>query len=83
MRTRSTVKVMNTVCGKTISFLQTDGYPNKMHSVEGPAVIYPEMDNKSPEYYLYGIKYSKADWKERLSQRKTMLTTEIAFDSQY
>ncbi len=83
MRTRSTVKVMNTVCGKTISFLQTDGHPNKMHSVEGPAVIYPEMDNKSPEYYLYGIKYSKADWKERLSQRKTMLTTEIAFDSQY
>lgn len=83
MRTRSIVKVMNTVCGKTISFLQTDGHPNKMHSVERPAVIYPEMDNKSPEYYLYGIKYSKADWKERLSQRKTMLTTEIAFDSQY
>lgn len=83
MRTRSTVKVMNTVCGKTISFLQTDGQPNKMHSVEGPALIYADQDNKAPEYYLYGIRYTKADWRDRLSQRKIPATTEITFDSQY
>jgi hypothetical protein len=83
MRTRSVVKVMNTVCGKTISFLQTDGQPNKMHSVEGPALIYADEDSKAPEYYLYGIRYTKADWKERLSQRKVTATAEIMFDSQY
>ena len=83
MRTRSVVKVMNTVCGKTISYLQTDGQPNKMHSVEGPALIYADEDSKAPEYYLYGIRYTKADWKERLSQRKVTATAEIMFDSQY
>ena len=83
MRTRSTVRTMNTVCGKTISYLQTDGQPNKMHSVEGPALIYADEDNKAPEYYLYGIKYSKAEWKERLTQRKPLATTEIPLDSQY
>lgn len=83
MRTRSVVKVMNTVCGKTISFLQTDGQPNKMHSVEGPALIHADEDSKAPEYYLYGIRYTKADWKERLSQRKVTATAEIMFDSQY
>lgn len=83
MRTRSVIKTMNTVCGKTISFLQTDGQPNKMHSVEGPALIHADEDSKAPEYYLYGIRYTKADWKERLSQRKVTATAEIMFDSQY
>ena len=83
MRTRSIVKTINTVCGKTISYLQTEGQNNKMHSVEGPALIYADADNKAPEYYLYGIKYSKADWKERLSQRKAASTADMMFDSQY
>lgn len=83
MRTRSVTKTMNTVCGKTISFLQTDGQPNKMHSVEGPALIYADQDSKAPEYYLYGIRYSKAEWKERLSQRKVAATVDIMIDSQY
>ena len=56
MRTRSIVKVFNTVCGKTVSYLQTEGHTNKMHSIEGPALIYADEDNKAPEYYLYGIR---------------------------
>lgn len=83
MRTRSVVKTMNTVCGKTISFLQTDGQPNKMHSVDGPALVYSDADNKAPEYYLYGIKYSKAEWKERLTQKKVLAPADISFDSQF
>lgn len=76
MRTKSIVRTINTVCGKTISYLQTDGHPNKMHSLDGPALIYAEEENKAPEYYLYGIRYSKAEWKDLLSQRKTLLTVD-------
>lgn len=83
MRTRSIVKTMNTICGKTITFLQTEGHPNRMHSVDGPALIYSDADNKAPEYYLYGIKYSKAEWKERLTQKKTVTPADISFDSQF
>lgn len=82
MRTRSTIKVINTVCGKTISYLEVDGQANKMHSVEGPALVYSDADNKAPEYFLYGIKYSKAEWKERLSQKKTTVPADISFDLQ-
>jgi hypothetical protein len=83
MRTRSIVKTMNTICGKTITFLQTEGHPNRMHSVDGPALIYSDADNKAPEYYLYGIKYSKAEWKERLTHKKTVTPEDISFDSQF
>jgi len=53
-----------------------------MHSVDGPALIYADADSKAPEYYLYGIKYSKAEWKERLSQRKPLVSLEIPIDFQ-
>ena len=56
MRTHSVTKTIKTVCGKTLSFLETTGQPNKMHSMEGPAVIYPESESKTSEYYLFGIK---------------------------
>lgn len=84
MRTRSIVKTINTVCGKTISYLQTEGQNNKMHSVEGPALIYAEQDNKAPEYYLYGIRYTKAGWKELLNQHKATPAADVMmFDSQF
>ena len=82
MRTKSIVRTIKTVCGKTVSYLQVDGEVNKMHSVEGPAVVYAEGDNREPEYYLFGIKYSKAEWKERLTQKKAIVTVDISFDSQ-
>lgn len=82
MRTKSVVRTINTICGKTISYLQVDGQVSKMHSVDGPALIYAEED-KAPEYYLYGIRYSKAEWKERLTQKKAIPTTDISFNSQF
>ena len=63
---------MKTVCGKTITFIQNEGGRNQMHSTEGPAIIYSESENKAPEYYLFGIKYSKSKWKELLSQSKAL-----------
>lgn len=83
MKIRTTVKTMKTACGKTVSYLCVDGQVNKMHSIEGPAVIYPEADNKASEYYLYGIKYSKAEWKERVSQSKSTVVVESPFNLEY
>lgn len=83
MRTQSIVKTINTACGKTVTYLQTDGYPNKMHSTEGPAIVYAEEEGKSPEYYLYGIMYTKAEWKERVAQQKTPDIADALFDTDY
>jgi len=81
MRTKSVIRTINTICGKTISYLQVDGQVSKMHSVDGPALIYAENEGKAPEYYLYGIRYSKAEWKERLTQKKVIAPTDISSDS--
>lgn len=77
MRTRDGIKTMKTVCGKTISYLTEEGKTPKMHSATGPALIYSEQENKAPEYYLYGIKYTKQRWKELLTQPKAMSTPEM------
>lgn len=70
MKTRSIVRTIKTICGKTITFLQVDGQNNRAHCTTGPAIIYPDSENKSPEYYLFGIKYSKTKWKELISAHK-------------
>ena len=55
-----------------------------MHSTEGPAIIYAEEEKKTPEYYLFGIKYSKQEWKSLLSQNKPMpIDNAMGFDSVY
>jgi len=84
MRTHSVTKTIKTVCGKTLSFLETTGQPNKMHSMEGPAVIYPESESKTSEYYLFGIKYSKNEWKSLINQHKAAPASEaMAFGPEY
>jgi hypothetical protein len=75
---------MKTVCGKTLSYLETTGQPNKMHSTEGPAIIYSESENKVSEYYLFGIKYSKNEWKSLVNQNKAIPIAEaMAFGPEY
>ncbi len=37
---------------------------NKLHSFEHPALIYPKELKIKPEYYIYGIRYSKEEWLE-------------------
>lgn len=77
MRIQTHQKTIKTTCGKTISFLQTTGNPVvKAHSTQGPAITYPESEGLSPEYYLHGIKITKTQWKEALSQSKATPTTD-------
>jgi hypothetical protein len=84
MRTHTTIRNMKTVCGKTLSYLETTGQLNKLHSVEGPAIIYAEEEKKAPEYYLFGIKYSKNEWKSLVNQSKAIPVAEaMGFDSVY
>ena len=43
-------------------------WDNKLHNWDGPALI-PEGNTKKAEYYLYGIKYSKSEFKEVVRNR--------------
>ena len=43
-------------------------WDNKLHNWDGPALI-PEGNEKKAEYYIYGIKYSKEEHKERIRQK--------------
>lgn len=70
MRTTTVMKTFNTVCGKTISYCQDTGQIAKAHSTTGPAIVYPKEEKKAPEYYLFGIKYSKSDWQDLINQSK-------------
>jgi hypothetical protein len=58
--------------GKTIK--TADGttmvmFDGKLHNWDGPALI-PGGDNRKREYYLNGIKYTEAQWKERVRGRE-------------
>lgn len=72
MRTYTYTKTIKTVCGKTISYFQKEGEVAKMHSLEGPAIIYPKEEKKAPDYYVYGVKYPKARWLDLKAQHKTV-----------
>jgi len=74
MRTTTVTKTFNTICGRTISYIQETGQNAKAHSIAGPAIIYTKDEKKSPEYYLFGIKYSKADWQGLINQTKVTPT---------
>ena len=72
MRTTTVTRTMKTLCGKSISYIQETGQIAKAHSTTGPAITYPKEEKKSPEYYLFGIKYSRTDWQDLLNQTKAM-----------
>ena len=44
-------------------------WDNKLHNWDGPALI-PEGNERKAEYHIYGIKYSKEEWKDRRRQRE-------------
>lgn len=74
MRSTTIIRTINTACGKEITYLQETGQTAKMHSTTGPALIYPKDEKKAPEYYLFGIRYSKAVWQDLLNQSKAVPT---------
>lgn len=75
MRATTIIRTFNTVCGKTISYMQETGQTAKAHSATGPAIIYSKDEKKVPEYYLFGIKYSKSDWQDLINQTKVTPTS--------
>lgn len=77
MRTASYTKTIKTTCGKTITYFQEEGKNAKAHSFTDAAIIYPESENKAPEYYLYGIKYKKAEWQELVNQYKDITPSDL------
>ena len=81
MKIHTTIKIIKTACGKTISYFLEEGKTARMHSTEGPALIYSKEENKASEYYIYGIKYSKSKWLDLVNQQKAVGTGEpINFD---
>ena len=44
-------------------------WEGRLHNWDGTALI-PEGNEKKAEYYIYGIKYSKAEWSDRRRQRE-------------
>ena len=44
-------------------------WEGKLHNWDGPAKI-PEGNDRKREYYLYGVKFSEIEWKERKKQRE-------------
>ena len=58
--------------GKTIT--RPDGtimiiFDGKLHSWDGPALI-PEGIKRKREYYINGIQYTEAEWKDKSKWRK-------------
>jgi hypothetical protein len=49
--------------GTIAYYLEVDGI-NKLHNVDGPALI-PQGNKRQSEYWLFGFKYSKTDWEDR------------------
>ena len=72
MRTHTVVRTIKTTCGKEITYFQKNDEVAKMHSMEGPALIYPADEKKAPEYYIFGVKYTKTKWQELVNQHKAM-----------
>ena len=44
-------------------------WEGKLHNWDGPAYI-PQGNERKAEYHIYGIKYSKEEWKDRRRQRE-------------
>ena len=44
-------------------------WEGKLHNWDGRAYI-PQGNERKAEYHIYGIKYSKEEWKDRRRQRE-------------
>jgi hypothetical protein len=55
-------KRLVTAEGTIAYYLNTNGI-NKLHNIDGPALI-PNGNKRASEYYLFGIKYTKTQWED-------------------
>jgi hypothetical protein len=57
-------RTLTTPEGATIIY-----FDGKLHSWDEPALKYPKETKLKPEYYLYGIQYTKEEWIEARRDR--------------
>lgn len=63
---------------KTKDGTEIDTFEGKIHSWSKPAIRHPKSLKKPDEYYIYGFKKTKEEWKESKKQWKgTSFTSEI------
>jgi len=56
-------KRLVTAEGTIAYYLNINGI-NKLHNIDGPALI-PNGNKRASEYYIFGIKYNKEQWDDR------------------
>jgi hypothetical protein len=56
-------KRLVTAEGTIAYYLNINGI-NKLHNIDGPALI-PNGNKRASEYYIFGIKYTKDQWDDR------------------
>jgi hypothetical protein len=56
-------KKLVTAEGTIAYYLNINGI-NKLHNIDGPALI-PNGNKRASEYYIFGIKYTKDQWDDR------------------
>jgi hypothetical protein len=56
-------KRLVTAEGTIAYYLNINGV-NKLHNIDGPALI-PNGNKRASEYYIFGIKYTKDQWDDR------------------
>ena len=56
-------KRLVTAEGTIAYYLNINGV-NKLHNIDGPALI-PNGNKRASEYYIFGIKYTKEQWDDR------------------
>lgn len=67
---------------QTRTLKSTDGriityFNGVLHSWDGPALVHPKDSKIKPEYYLYGIQYTKDEWLEIKRDRNRVASDKI------
>lgn len=58
------LRTLKSTDGRTITY-----FDGKLHNWDGPALKHPKESKLKPEYYLYGIPYTKDEWVEARKDR--------------
>lgn len=67
---QNTFKTIRTPEGIVLEIYVEEGRNPVPHSFDGPAIKYPKNMKRQDEYYVYGIRYTKAKWEETKESSK-------------
>lgn len=62
---------IKTIEGITMHLYEDRAGLYKPHCATGPAIIYPDSDKRTSEYYFYGVKYDHNKWYELTKSYRT------------